>query len=176
MDLNQIITEYGKAIYSFCYYLTQDVENAEDLFQDTFLTVATKQKKLDQEQNIKAYICGIAIRLRKNQERKIAWRQRLAPEASIDEKNILFEQDMADNVQTEAINELLNNETKKQVKEAVCSLTDKYRIVVLLYYMEELTIAEISATLGIPKGTVLSRLDKARKQLKIKLEGYFHEF
>ena len=48
----------------------------------------------------------------------------------------------------------------------VKKLPDKYRDVILMFYMEEMNEAEISKALSIPKGTVKSRLNKARALLK----------
>lgn len=61
------------------------------------------------------------------------------------------------------------------VRKAVSRLDEKYRIPVLLYYMEEMSIAEVAAVMQIPQGTVKSRLDTARKRLESELEGYFNE-
>lgn len=58
------------------------------------------------------------------------------------------------------------DEQKAMVMEAINSLSDNYRILVLLYYMEEQSIREISKPLHIPEGTVKRRLWTARKKLK----------
>lgn len=68
--------------------------------------------------------------------------------------------------------ELLEKEKQKRVWEAVDDLPEKLRMVVLLYYMEERTIAQISRIAGIPEGTVKSRLYQARKILEKKLEEF----
>lgn len=64
---------------------------------------------------------------------------------------------------------------KIEIQEAVNSLEDEFRIVVILFYFEDMTIKDISQTLDIPEGTVKSRLSRARerlsKQLKIISEG-----
>ena len=56
------------------------------------------------------------------------------------------------------------------MRAAVESLPLKIRQVVILYYSQQFTTKEIAEILRIPKGTVLSRLDKGRKLLKIELE------
>lgn len=52
---------------------------------------------------------------------------------------------------------------------AIARLNEKDKICILLYYMEDFTIAQIAQTLDIPSGTVKSRLNRARKQLKVML-------
>lgn len=64
---------------------------------------------------------------------------------------------------------------KIEIQEAVDSLDDEFRVVVILFYFEDMTIRDIAGTLEIPEGTVKSRLSRARerlsKQLKIQSEG-----
>ena len=71
---------------------------------------------------------------------------------------------------------LLQEEERRLVQEAVGRLPEKLRIVTLLYYMEELSVKEIASTIRIPRGTVLSRLHKARERLRMELEDVFDGF
>ena len=48
-ELEMCISQYGKDIYSFCKYLTGDSQEAEDLYQDTFLKVVELKEKIDYE-------------------------------------------------------------------------------------------------------------------------------
>lgn len=77
---------------------------------------------------------------------------------------------------TESIEtELLRAEERRYVQRAVDGLPEKYRMVVLLYYMEELPVAQIADLLHIPPGTVKSRLYQARKLLRKQLEVLLDE-
>lgn len=60
----------------------------------------------------------------------------------------------------------INNEQRTYVNKAVSSLKDKYRIPILLFYKEEMSVGEISEVMGIPEGTVKSRLSYARGLLR----------
>lgn len=71
--------------------------------------------------------------------------------------------------------QILSNEEKNIVEQEVKKLKDKYRIPIYLYYMENLSLEEIAQILKIPKGTVKSRLHKARNILKNKLEVVYYE-
>ena len=73
---------------------------------------------------------------------------------------------MTDPIETE----VLRAEERWQVQCAVDALPEKYRVVVLLYYMEELPLAQIASVLRVPEGTVKSRLYQARKLLRQQLE------
>ena len=57
------------------------------------------------------------------------------------------------------------------IQGVVASLPEKYRIPIYLYYSADMQINEVSEILGLPEGTVKSRMRKAKKQLKEKLEA-----
>ena len=65
-ELEQFITEYGADIYSFCCCLTGSRQEADDLYQETFLRAIEKKQILDAEGNPKSYLLSVAIRLWKN--------------------------------------------------------------------------------------------------------------
>ena len=170
-ELEQCIETYGKEIYSFCLYLTGAREWADELYQDTFLTAMEHITQLHNEAgtNLKSYLLSVAIRLWKNKRRKAAWRRRIAPEQSMDAPGgevLTGETELTDSIETE----VLRAEERRQVQRAVDTLPEKYRVVVLLYYMEELPLAQIASLLHIPSGTVKSRLHQARKLLRQQLE------
>ena len=72
--LENCIRDHGQEIYSFCKFLTQNQEEAEDLYQDTFLLATEKRNEIDFAGNPKSYLLSVAIRLWKNKKRKWAWR------------------------------------------------------------------------------------------------------
>lgn len=72
-------------------------------------------------------------------------------------------------------NELLKKEETDFVRSAVNRLPDKLKLPVLLYYMEDLPVAQIAFVLKIPVGTVKSRLHFARKLLEKELEVVLDE-
>ncbi len=167
-ELEQCIAFYGKDIYSFCMHLTGNKERADDLYQDTFLEAMKKIKEIRYRENPKSYLLSIAVRLWKNQVRKAAWRNRIAPQVS--EETIV---ELSEPVGQDFFEHLITEEEKKSLWKAINRLSDHLRIPILLYYMEELTIAEIAGMLKIPQGTVKSRLYHARKQLEIILKEDF---
>lgn len=167
-ELEQCISFYGKDIYSFCIHLTNSRELADDLYQDIFLEVMKKIEDINSKANPKSYILSIAVRLWKNKQRKAAWRNRIAPTCSDDsltEVLVAAEDDLLEKV--------VSKEEYQMLWEAINRLSDHLRIIVLLYYMEELSVAEIAKLLSLPQGTIKSRLFKARKNLEKELEVYF---
>ena len=170
LQLEQCIRDYGREIYSFCRHLTGSVQEAEELYQDTFLKATELIQSIDYEKNPKSFLISIALRLWKNKKRKYAWRMRIAGTESLIEETI--EHLEAD---TSLETEVIQKEIHYQVRRAVSGLEEKYRIPVYLFYTAQMSVAEISKVLKIPEGTVKTRLYKARKLLKEKLEVVLDE-
>lgn len=165
------INEYGKGIYSFCKKLCKNSYLADEIYQDVWLKACKYIDELETDQNVKSYLISLAIGIWNNKKRKYAWRNRIAPQKKlIDDADIDNEIASAD-----VLSGIMYDERKKTVIEAVNSLKDKYRLPVLLYYMEEQSIKEIAELLHIPEGTIKRRLWTARKQLREILEDYIHE-
>lgn len=69
----------------------------------------------------------------------------------------------------------LRLEEAQTVRRLVAGLPERLRVIVLLYYMEELTVPQIAEILHIPQGTVKSRMYQARKALQKELEVFYEE-
>lgn len=171
-ELEACINEYGTDIYSFCTYLAGNVQEAEDLYQDTFLKAVEMGGRIDAEKNPKSYLLSVALRIWKNRKRRFAWRRRIA-----DTWRLMWEKDATEDeiLQMSPEDQTLQNEKTELVRRAVAVLPQRLKAVVLLYYMEELTTAQIAAAMKIPQGTVKSRLHQARKILQNELEAVFNE-
>ncbi|MCM1325270.1 MAG: RNA polymerase sigma factor [Bacteroidales bacterium] len=171
-ELAKCIDAYGKDIYSFCRHLAPNVQDAEELYQDTWLKVVEKLEIIDAMGNVKSYCLSVALKLWKNKKRKFAWRKRIAGTRDyLDEEGQEYIPD--DRAATEE--KILEKERDMLVWNAVNTLPEKMKTVVLLYYMQDLNLAQIAKTADIPMGTVKSRLYQARLLLKKKLEGIFNE-
>lgn len=166
-ELTNLIKTHGKALYGFCYRLAGNKEDADDLYQETFLKAIELIHKMDTNQNPKGFLISIAIRLRKNNRRKFAWRQRIAPTAELNEAV-----DKASLPETEATpeNVVLSLELRDTIQAAADRLEDKLKIPLYMHYTAEMSIEEIASVLSIPPGTVKSRLFKARRNMKKLLE------
>lgn len=170
LQLEQCIRDYGKEIYFFCRHLTGSVQEAEELYQDTFLKATELMKTINYENHPKSFLISIALRLWKNKKRKYAWRARIAGMESLVE-------DTVENLETDSSpeEEVIQREINEQVRRAVAGLEEKYRVPVYLFYTVQLSVEEISKVLKIPQGTVKTRLYKARKLLKEELEVVLDE-
>lgn len=165
--MEEYIEEYGKDVYSFCVYLTRSRQDADDLYQQTFL-VAFEKNEIDETLKPVSYLLSIAANLWNNQKRKYLWRKKKANIIYFQEENLEQIAEEAETVEET----IIRRGEKELVRKLVDELPDKMRVVVLMYYMESLSIEEIAKALGIPAGTVKSRLHQAKARLKERMVGY----
>ncbi|MDE6750937.1 MAG: sigma-70 family RNA polymerase sigma factor [Lachnospiraceae bacterium] len=170
-EFERFILKFGKDILRFCRMTAGDAENGDELYQDTMLKLLEKKKRLDSTQNTKSYALSTSIYLWKNKKKKYANRMRLVPIDSMDEiSDEGYEvSDNDDKASPEQI--VLQQNEADMIQGLVASLTEKYRIPIYLYYSADMQINEIAEILGLPEGTVKSRMRNAKKQLKEKLEA-----
>ena len=121
-ELERCIQLYGKDIYSFCMHLTKEKGSADDLYQDTFLEAMKKLAAIRYEDNPKSYLLSVAIRLWKNRVRKLAWRNRIAPQ--VGETTLEQEGGATPDVSEKAV----ANEERGMLWKAIDALDDRYRI------------------------------------------------
>ena len=163
--LEHYIEAYGTDIYSFCIRLTQNREQAEELYQDTFLAMCEKED-WKEEGNVKSYLLGITIKLWQNRKRKFAWRKRIAAEIPLSKEQGLEAFSADENLEQH----MVSKEEQEAVWKAVYKLPEQLRIVILLYYMEDFKVAEIAEKLSLSISNVKSKLMRARKYLRKELE------
>ena len=170
-QLENYIKDYGKEIYSFCKTLTKNKTDADDLYQDTFLK-AIELNNIDTNKNPKSYLLGIAVNMWRSKKRRYARRERIAPMQSLSEDASIEQLP----VSSKPLDELMIEKMEKEkVRTIIESLPEKMKLVILLYYMDELTLKEIAQILKIPSGTVKSRLHQARKKITKEMEVYRNE-
>lgn len=162
----QYIEMYGRDIYSFCRYLTRNVEDADDLYQQTFL-LAIQKDDIDENNNPKAYLTTIAVNIWNNHKRKYLWRKNKADVVYLQSEDLESIADTGDEIY-EAV---AKKEESEMVRKLVSELPEKLRVVVLMHYMENMSLEEISKALGVPEGTVKSRIYNAKAKLAERLEA-----
>ncbi len=165
--MEEYIEEYGKDVYSFCVYLTRSRQDADDLYQQTFL-VAFEKNEIDETLKPVSYLLSIAANLWNNQKRKYLWRKKKANIIYFQEENL---EQIAEDAQT-VEEAMIKRDERELVRKLVDELPDKMRVVVLMHYMENMSMEEIAKALGIPAGTVKSRLHQAKARLKERMVGY----
>lgn len=143
-NLEQLIERYGNTLLRTASAILGDVQEAEDVVQETVIKYLEKQPVFESHEHAKAWLLRVTINSCKSRLRS-PWRRLRAP---------LLESYPAPQPQQRA------------AAEAVLALPPKERAAVHLYYYEGYKTAEIAALTGEPEGTVRSRLSRARVRLK----------
>ena len=173
-EFEQFVQDNGKDILRFCRMTCGNNESGDELYQDTMLTLLRKRQRLDIQQNLRSYALSISILLWKNKKKKYMNRKRLISMESIDHAETEGSSNIADLTVISPEKCIIQKEINNTVKQLVANLPERYRIPIHLYYSANMSVQEIAEVLHIPKGTVKSRMNKARYLLKNKLEvlGY----
>ena len=151
------------SLYNFAHWLTQNRDEAEDLVQETYAKALKGFGSFQPGTNFRAWIFRILRNTFLTSRTGLA-ATRTVPLESEDEP----EQTVAVSRETpESI--LLEQAGQQQVQAALEQVPVIYREVLLLCDVEEMSYQEIADTLGVPIGTVMSRLYRARKALRVAL-------
>lgn len=158
-ELSRLLTEDGFAeavnglrrlLFYVSYSVLGDRESCADAVQNALLKAWSKRSSLRDPGKFKSWLVKIVL----NESKALAMRPR-----------------------TCELNEAMpaedgNTDERADVKAAVMRLKEKYRTPVILYYYEDMTVDQIADALGLPKGTVVSQLSRAREQLRKELRDY----
>lgn len=158
-SVEAVVNLYSKMIYRLAYAKTANFHDAEDILQEVFLKYAQMGKKglvFDSEEHRKAWLIKVTVNYSVNFLRSSWHRRRRADE--LNEKSE-WQKDGCP-----------LSDTAISVINAVNSLPEKYRIVVYLFYYENMTTAGISGVLDIGENAVRTRLHRARERLKCVLK------
>jgi len=164
----QLVDLYKDKIFHLAYRMTGSRQEAEDIVQETFMRVYANLDKYDSRWKFSTWIFRIGNNLCIDRLRK------RRPTWSLDAEN-----PDADGVDGYAMlptndaspeDRMVLSEMQKNVRDAIAQLPDKYRSVVVLRYLQDLSLNEIADILELPVSTVKTRLHRGRESLRRKLE------
>lgn len=161
LEVERWMREYGNEILRIAYLYVGDVQIAEDIFQEVFLKAYQGFADFQGKSSVKTWLVRIAINSCKDYL-KSAWKRRVTPMDEAMEQS-LRGPDVYEQAEQRA--------DAKKVREAVFSLPEQYREVIVCFFYQELSLEETAQVLRIPVGTVKSRLSRAKKKLKVLLGG-----
>jgi RNA polymerase sigma-70 factor, ECF subfamily len=146
-------------LYNFARWLTQNREEAEDLVQETFAKALKGFSSFQQGTNFRAWI----YRILRNTFLTSRAGLKFAATESLDlESN----EDILPTTSSTPESILLDRLDQQLLQQTLDHLPIQYREILLLCEVEEMSYQELSSTLVIPMGTVMSRLSRARKALR----------
>ena len=151
-------------VWFTCVSLLKDEENAKDIMQETYITAFLKLDTLNDEQKFCGWITSIAVNKCKNKLKGKV-------EYQIDDEVLIAKTETDELMLPE---EYINKAEKRKVLLQIIEDTlsfNQYQVV-LMFYFNELSIAEIAQALEISEGTVKSRLNSSRAKMKTAIEDY----
>jgi len=153
-------------LYNFAHWLTQDRALAEDLVQETYMKALRGFSSFQQGTNFRAWMYKIL------RNTFLTSQTGLKASVSLDDDD----EKVADPAAAHTPESLLLARVEQEtIQEALEELPVRFREIILLCDVEEMSYQEIAETLAIPRGTVMSRLSRARKVMRellaAKLQG-----
>jgi len=146
-------------LYNLSHWLTQDREEAEDLVQETYAKALKGFRSFQPGTNFRAWIYQILRNTFLTSRTGLKSTATVPLEPESDPQILPAASDTPESI-------LLQRSDQQLVQDALGRLPVSYREVLLLCEFEEMSYQEISATLAIPIGTVMSRLSRARRALR----------
>lgn len=146
-------------LYNFAHWLTHDRHEAEDLVQETYVKALKGFRSFQPGTNFRAWMYQILRNTFLTSRTGLKATANVPLELGSDEENIPAAKETPESI-------LLQRSERQLVQEALGQLPVPYREVLLLCEYEEMSYQEISTTLAIPMGTVMSRLSRARRALR----------
>ncbi|MBD2844081.1 RNA polymerase sigma factor SigW [Paenibacillus sp. IB182496] len=164
----EIVGLYQDKLYHMAYRMLGNRQEAEDVVQDTFLRVHKNLERYDQSMKFSTWIYRIATNLSIDRLRKRRPGYSLDAESSEHEGLDGYSMLPSDDRTPES--EALLSETQRTVHQAMATLPPKYKSVMVLRYLHELSLQEVGEVLDMPVTTVKTRLHRGRDFLRKKLE------
>lgn len=159
-DYIAAVDRYANTIYRIAYSYCRHSCDAQDITQDVFLKLFQSNTEFQDQEHMRRWLIRIAVNESKNLCTSF-WKKRIVP----------FEDSDCD----KACEYSFPNQESSDLYDAVMRLSEKYRIVIHLYYYEDYSIQEIAEILNRKETTVQTQLMRARRRLKIMLKENWND-
>lgn len=140
------VEKYGDMLFRLCLSMLCNKQDAEDAVQDTFIIYLNRKPEFNGENHEKAWFIRVCINVCKN---RIRFRSR------------------HQSINIEALAAYGFTYTETTIFDSISKLPEKYRTVILLYYVEEYKVEEIANILKVSPAAIKKRLQRGREMLKI---------
>ncbi len=159
-----LIARYEDKLYNLCYKLATNRNDAEDLYQQTWLKVLQKSRLFSQK-SFQNWLYTVCLNTYRDTYRKKLRCGRFVAED--------VNEELMENSSTvsSAESEAMDSFKRVTLTSSVNALPERFRLPVLLHYYEDLNYNEVASLLGIPVGTVKSRLNTAKARLRTEMEN-----
>ena len=166
--------QYTSQLYAAALRYTKNQHNAQDLVQDTYAKAFTSFHQFEPGTNLKAWLYRILTTTFINTYRKDQ-RRPLISDGEVEDWQLAASASHTSDQGKSAEDEVLENLPDGEVKRALQEIPEEFRLAVFYADVEGYSYKEIADILGIPSGTVMSRLHRGRKLLRTMLMDYAKE-
>ena len=165
----RLVALHERMVFNLALRLLGDPEEAKDLSQDVFLQVYRMLGRFEGRSSLKTWIYRIVVNQCRNRQRW--WRRRKRDRTSpLETLTAVDEAKLSDAERHDGPYEhMRRTEQARRVQEALAGLSFEHRAILLLREVECLSCEDVATTLGLPEGTVKSRLARAREALRRRL-------
>lgn len=162
----KIVEDYYKLVYKVCFDVLRDTDEAENISQDTFLSLYKNFYKYSclKPNELKNLVCKIALNKCKDLLKSSSFRLVSSIEDNTEISHNLSSEDSIED-------SLIKKERLMLIKKIVNELKEPYKKVIIEYYFNNLTLDEISQKLGRDKNVIKTQLYRSKQILKEKLKG-----
>lgn len=151
LETQALAASYRDRLFAAAFQVCGNAADAEDAAQEALLRYHTSEKQFESEQHIRAWLLRVAINCAKNVSRSF-WRRNTVPL-----------EDYMDSLE-------FDSGQSREIFREVMNLSEKYRLVIHLYYYEDYSVAEIGKILMLTESNVKVRLSRGRQLLKKALQ------
>lgn len=162
----ELVELYKDKLHRLAYRMTNNRHDSEDVVQETFMRVYMNLNHYDENQKFSTWIFRIGKNLCIDLLRKKKVDHSLDTGLGDEQDRTFYEKLPSAEASPES--RVLLGEMQDQMRKVIDKLSDKYKTIVTLYYLHEMSLQEISDALGVPVTTVKSRLHRGREQLRKK--------
>lgn len=162
---DKLVKRYQRQVYTFCYHMLGNYDDAVEAVQDTFVKAYYALDRFRQDADFRCWLFRIASNTCID---VIRTRTRCRVQ-SIEDVDAVIDEIRDEKLSPE--DESVQAEERALLRHAVLGLSEWYRLSLVMFHFNGMSIKEISRALGRPEGTVKSDLHLAREMLRRRLEG-----
>jgi len=166
--IEMLVRQYESSVFRLALSIVGDPAEANEITQETFIAALRSLPGYQEKKSFQAWLYTIALNHSRSHLRKRKILERLRTTLTT-----IFQVERQKEVSPEEA--VMQSEKEAQIWRSLSQLDERHRIVVVLRYFHELSIAEISEILSVNEGTIHSRLHSAREKLRGALKNWHGE-
>lgn len=172
--MRQLVNRYERRLYQLAVGILKDHEDALDVVQEAFIKIHANLANFKGDSAFYTWSYRITYNLAIDQMRK----SKRANTVDVDESTLTDEGEAYEPWGEQSLSPqkaVLRGELGARLERALATLSENHRAILVLREIDGLSYEELSDALGVPKGTVMSRLFHARQKMQLALRGYLDD-